>query len=502
MNLTSQRNPLDWAVVTAVAVAAVLATFFLPAGGWLWVCVGLAAFAGMSLACQFSDPLTLVLGWFVTAACMSYFLWRYTLPGAGVAVTVDRLFVLGVALITAAAVGLGRVPWRTLPAVVRVLAIMIIYFTASMLYAGMRSIADVSPHYRLIGGYIIPAIVLVICFLAFRHDRQLSKVAWFFFAFGAYLTITAWAEQLHLWSIVFPKYIRDPDLGIHWGRSRGPFLVAVTLGYTLIFCFFNNLLLAARVVGAGRLMIYAVNAMMLPAIFFTQTRSVWLAMVLCTIVWVMWSRRTRSAIATFSLLLAVGVVCGAIFWGNILSRDRTIGGVTDPYPIDARIGLAKMSGQLISHSPIIGVGFGHFRDAASDIPGDPTSKYLRYSSRLMEHNNFLSVATETGIVGLVLYVVVLWMLFRASVRVYRRLSPTGNGWMTREFVLLYWILLIDYIVDAMFRETSVEPFNNGLLFAISGIILAMDYMLSSDTVLTLGEPPMMPSVTRTLSDVK
>jgi O-antigen ligase len=431
---------------------------------------------------------------------MSYFLWRETLPGVGIAVTVDRLFILGVAVVTLLAVVLGRVPWRSMPGVVSVLAALIVYFTVSMLRAGMESIADVSPHFRLIGGYIIPTIVLVICFLAFRQERQLSKWLWFFFVFGAYLTFTAWAEQLHLWSLVFPTYIRDPDLGIHWGRSRGPFLVAVTLGYTLIFCFYSNLVLAARTAGAAKLMIYAVNALTVPAIFFTQTRSVWLAMVLCTIVWVMWSRRTRSVIGTLSLLLAVGLVIGVTFWGNILSRDRTVGGVTDPYPIDARIGLAKMSAQLIAQHPVTGVGFGHFRDAASALPGDPSSKYLRFSSRLMEHNNFLSVATETGVVGLVLYVIVLWMLFRVSVRVYRRLSPTGDGWMTREFVLLYWILLIDYVVDATFRETSVDPFNNGLLFAVSGIILAMDRMLSSETVLPLGPSPMMPSTAATLSD--
>ncbi|NLX07551.1 MAG: hypothetical protein GXY33_20620, partial [Phycisphaerae bacterium] len=79
---------------------------------------------------------------------------------------------------------------------------------------------------------------------------------------------------------------------------------------------------------------------------------------------------------------------------------------------------------------------------------------------------------------LVLYVLVLIGLLRVSLRVYRRLSPTGRGWMTRDFVVLYWIMFANYLIDAMFRETSVDPFNNSLFFVLSGMVLGMDFLLA------------------------
>jgi O-antigen ligase len=293
-----------------------------------------------------------------------------------------------------------------------------------------------------------------------------------------YLTFTAWAEHLKLWAVVFPNYISDPELGIHWGRARGPFLVSASLGITLVFCFFNNLFLSTRAGGPPRLLMYTVNALMLPAIFFTQTRSVWLAMVVCTVLWVLLSRRIVNKAAVFMLLTAAGIVIISLFYTNILSRERPKGGVTDPFPVYARVGLMKITWQIFEEHPFLGVGFGHFRDYATKYAQDPSSKYIRFGSRLIEHNNFLSILAECGLVGLLLYIMVFVNIFKHSRDLYLRIPPDAGGWVGRDLVILYWILMADYLIDAMFRETSVDPFNNGLFFAFTGVILAVDYLLS------------------------
>ncbi|MGO8730703.1 MAG: hypothetical protein ACLQK8_29180, partial [Streptosporangiaceae bacterium] len=39
-----------------------------------------------------------------------------------------------------------------------------------------------------------------------------------------YLGLTGALEGLHLYKFVFPRYIANPNVGIQWGRARGPIL--------------------------------------------------------------------------------------------------------------------------------------------------------------------------------------------------------------------------------------------------------------------------------------
>lgn len=494
-NRLTQKNNLG--VIAIVAIVAALAGVFFPIGYLpiFWSLVALVTV--MVLWANFGDLMNLILVWFVSVSCFSYLFWRENIDfigGISFNITIDRLFILVLVLVAVLALFIGRMPIKPAPNVLRVILVLLAYLTFSLLYSGFSSIAEVRPHFRLAGGYYFPLIVLLVTYFAVNNEPQIKKICWFFLFFGLYLAITAWAEHFKIWSIVFPRYIADPEYGIHWGRARGPFLVSASLGITLVFCFFNNLYLASRTVGPVRSWIHLVNLLMLPAIFFTQTRSVWLAMMICAFLWIGMVRRIRSRVAVMMLFLAAMIVGGAIFWSDILSRDRTQGGVTDPYPVYARLGLAKMTWQMFCDHPILGVGFGHFRDHAANYPQDPTSKYIRFGSRLMEHNNFLSILAESGIIGLTLYLIMLVMIFRHSLRLYRRIPPDAGGWVSRDLVILFWILMVDYLIDGMFRETSVDPFNNGLFFAFTGLILAVDYLLDyrSDPAKALESSSCMP----------
>ncbi len=96
---------------------------------------------------------------------------------------------------------------------------------------------------------------------------------------GTYLSVTAIFEVLKLWGLVFPKFISNPALGIHFGRARGPMLQSVRLGICL------NLFLIALWIWPlfhkpGTRWPWMVAAMLSPlalaAILATYTRSVWM----------------------------------------------------------------------------------------------------------------------------------------------------------------------------------------------------------------------------------
>lgn len=447
-----------------------------PAGYLHYAWAAVAGVTAVVLVISFGDLLTGLMIWLVTVACFSYFFWKLELPFF-FNLTIDRI-VLPVLLFSAVGMMIiGTLQWRRLWPISALMLLMVMYFGISLAVTGFDSVTVVTPHFRLIGGYCFPFVAFALAVLAIRNQRQIGKVAVFFCLFGLYLTVTAWAEYLNIWSIVFPRYIADSQLGIHWGRSRGPFLVSASLGITLVYVFYSNAFLARRVGGLLRAAIYFIQPFTLAAIFFTQTRSVWLATIVGAVIWLLGAGPRRSRVATVIVLVAAMSLTTAVFWTGISSQQREKGGVADLDPIRARVGLARITYQMFKDHPVVGVGFGHFRDYADRYHSDPADKYLSLSSQLMEHNNFLSILAESGLVGLVLYLWLLGILFTRSLQLFRRLPDGGRMWLGRDFVILYWILFADFVIDGMFRETSVDPFNNGLFYLISGLMLGAGYLL-------------------------
>jgi len=69
----------------------------------------------------------------------------------------------------------------------------------------------------------------------------------------------------------------------------------------------------------------------------------------------------------------------------------------------------------------------------------------------------------------------------------RRLPDESTGVIGRDLFVLYWVLVVVYLVDAMFRETSVHPFTNSLFFGMSGLVAALHWLIPSPSDTT--SPP-------------
>ncbi len=427
------------------------------------------------------DLLTATLIWFVAVICFDEEFWRVAVPFF-FNITISRVLVVVLAVLWVMILVIGRTHVRSPGAVLPLMAALLGFFTLSAAITGFETIAVATVHYRLIGGYWFAFAIFFFVLHGVQTEQQVLRLLKFFFAISVYLTFTAWCEHLELWSLVFPKYITDATKGIHWGRVRGPFLVSPTMGVALVFCYFNNLVLARQVRGLSKLPIYLLCGGILPAVFWTQTRSAWLALILATMVWLVYTRRRWSRLAAICALTAAAIAILTVNMENVSSQDRTRGGVTDPKPIYVRIGLALVTWDMFLEHPLVGVGFGHFRDEAPRYARQVDSPYYQFASSAMEHNNFLSLLAETGVVGLALYLVLLVVLLRISIRLYRRLPVSAPGPVARDVPVLYWVLFVVYIVDGMFRETSVHPFTNSLFFGVSGLVIALDWLLRPQPV--------------------
>ncbi len=477
--LTAQRT--TWiaflgflAMMAAVFGTVITATLPTSALLYLWLVIGgLILFSFYAIK---GDLLLVILVWFITLIVLHEEFWRVAVP-LFFAVTVPRIGIVVLVLLLIAMLVVGRVRLRHAWPVSGYIAAVAIYFFLSAMVSGFETRSVVSVHYRLIGGYLFPFAVFALVLHAFHTERDFKRMAIFFALLSVYLTFTGWCERFGISALIFPRFINDPNVGIHWGRVRGPFVMSAAMGLALVYCYFNNLVLA-RNIQRGRWMLYTLNLFMLPIIFWTKTRSVWLSFVLCMLIWATYSRRRTTRVVSVSLLLSATLLVAVINMENFLTQDREVGGLTDTAPILLRIGLAQMTWEIVQQHPFFGIGFGHFRDYAPGFAKDPSSPFYAFGTTALEHNNLLSIVAETGLVGLVLYLLMAVFLVRYSVQLYRKLPPKGPGFISRDLLVLYWILAMAYFIDGTFRETSDNPFANSLFFGLSAVPVALNVLLS------------------------
>ena len=146
-------------------------------------------------------------------------------------------------------------------------------------------------------------------------------------------------------------------------------------------------------------------------------------------------------------------------------------------PIVARKILVAQTWQMVKMRPLTGVGFGHFADVQQEVARDPGSLAALTSGVLVEHNLFLNMWAETGTIGLILIVLVFVLLWRQSVRLRRRLPQTAAGWLCRDFVVLFWVLLANFLIESQFRDLLWDEFASAVFWSFAGLVVGFNRLL-------------------------
>ena len=142
--------------------------------------------------------------------------WHYL----GVPIPLDRVFFV----LTFVALGL-RVPLGArfrvrLRGVHWAMLLALAYAIGSALISGSLTTHDGS--FALLDRFgLVPFLSFAMAPAVFQSSRQRTILLVFLTLTGAYLGLTALFETLHVNSLVFPRYILDPNIGIHEGRARG-----------------------------------------------------------------------------------------------------------------------------------------------------------------------------------------------------------------------------------------------------------------------------------------
>jgi O-antigen ligase len=286
-------------------------------------------------------------------------------------------------------------------------------------------------------------------------------------AFGLYLAVTTIAETYQAWWLVFPKYIYTTTSSTELefiGRGRGPLLNPVGNGMLLAACLSAALMWWPRFKRPGRVMLVALSALILAALGCTLTRSTWLggAMGLAVLIGLTLPAKWRLPVLGGGLLVAALVV--ATQWQNLIAfkRDRDLTAEHTAESVAMRPILATVTWKMFLDRPLFGCGLFQYSDESLDYLSDRSVALpLEKARGCLPHNVLFSYLTETGLVGLALFVTHIGFWIRDAWRLWR--SPTAPLWARQQGLFMLALLAI-YFANGMFHDTSIVPMGNMLLF--------------------------------------
>lgn len=349
---------------------------------------------------------------------------------------------------------------------------------ALVAFSGALAVNTLAHNWRLNGAqpaatalffYLLPVVVYWIAKQAKLEEKSLLTVFGFLSVFAVYLAATGFAETRQLWSVVFPKYIVSPDYAEFFGRARGPFLNPIGNGLYLSAGLFGVVMAWPRLNRLGRGAMIVAAALIFVGIYCTLTRSVWLGAGIGLLLIIGFSIPSSWRAPAFVLMLLAASPVIAMKWQklNSFKRDANVSEHHMAQSAKLRPMLATVAWKMFEDYPLFGCGFGQYKqvdvnyldDRSSGLPLDMVRPYV-------QHNVFLALLTETGAVGLGLWLMTLGLWVRNGWRLWA--SKRAPLW-ARQHGLLLLALIVAYTINGMFHDVGIITMVNMLLFFVAGV---------------------------------
>ena len=311
--------------------------------------------------------------------------------------------------------------------------------------------------------WVVPLAFYLIAGFVFQDREQLKHLEVFLLLVLAYLVLTAVFFMFNLRSLIFPAFILDDSIGIHADRARGPFLQAVANGMTI------NILALIAVDSFRRHRLAGLTAIVLLAgvplaIFATLTRAVWIcfAISIAALAYLSRDHRVRRAVLAFAM---AGLVAVGLYLACSSSYCRYGDRLEERSPVDFRIVMFRTGLEMFFEKPLLGWNAGAVQPELADRVTDFHQREYFF------HNTYLETAVYHGLVGLALYLWLIFDLFRVGSR---RHAQAGDGiFLDASFRRVWPVILTVYLINASFVVMNYQ-FVNALLFSLAGILAAQN----------------------------
>ncbi len=315
-------------------------------------------------------------------------------------------------------------------------------------------------------------------------ERALDRMYLALGLFGIYLAITSLAEVRGMWAFVFPRYIGSTEYLEFYGRGRGPLLNPAGSGILQGLCLLGMLMRWPRATRVGQLVILALLPLYAWGIYSTFTRSAWLGLALGLMVVMAFSlpRAWRTVVIGTLVLASLPVV--ALNWERLLSfkRDKELSAAEAAESAKLRPILAVIAWHMFLDRPLLGSGYGQYltesraylSDRSTDLPLQKARPYV-------QHNSFLALLVDTGLVGMGLFTTTLLLWMRMAWRLWRNRDVPPAA---REFGLLFLAFVGVWFPNAVFQDVLMIPMVNMLMIFLAALVVNLAAVASATAIAT------------------
>lgn len=302
----------------------------------------------------------------------------------------------------------------------------------------------------------IPFALFFVAPAAFPTERERRILLGTLVGVGLYLGVTAVLETTGPASLIFPRYIADPNVGLHFGRARGPFVEAAGDGLAMYGCAVAAAI-ALRQWRRARWVPLLALVLCIFGVIFCLTRQVWVAAVLGTVVGMLARRELRIWLipAALAALLAIGAAF-ALVPGFGTRADKR---VNDERPVWDRLNSDDAALRMIGDKPLLGHGWYTFGAASLSYYRQAPDRPVTTVGRV--HNVFLSYAVELGVLVLTAWVISIALALMGGLR--RRGPPDLDDW--RSGLIAF---AVAWVVVANFTPMGYA-FVHSLLWLLAGM---------------------------------
>ena len=263
-------------------------------------------------------------------------------------------------------------------------------------------------------------------------------------------------------------------------RPNGPFPSNDVLALVGGFSFFLLLFLRAALgpkLSAGRRMVHSIGiTAALGMALMPMFRSVAITLLIVLLIDTFWEKETTRRAKRVALVFAC---VGLILVGSLILPKSVIEDRSSTENLFGRVAQFEQSLQVFLEHPLLGVGFSNFNKF---VVGEPryVASYEGVFSLDTQHDNLLQVLTETGVLGLVPYVMMHALLVGAMWQL-RWLSSSGYlAWKYFVYLfLMYWVTGL--------TESSGQGFSN-IWYAFAVTVL-YKYALTAPDSMQVGKAP-------------
>ena len=313
---------------------------------------------------------------------------------------------------------------------------------------------------------VCPALTFFIA-TRLRYTRTMLKELLTFFALlGVYLSATAVAEHFNVTALVFPRYILDPTIGMHFGRSRGPFVDAISNGGMLLLSFLALTFFSASATGLKRFAISLLALLAVTGLYFTETRAVWLGVATVTVTLLILHAPLRRAATATTCVLVLAFLLGvgskfSISQDTLFSRRQQ--------SIDYRLDNYQIAGthsRRIDIRPRVWQTWARWHNSST---GTRASRRTRQGN----HSTVLGLLAELGLVGTIPYIGMVAGAAFVCFRSYRALDGPQVAF-ERQFAVIAIGALEVLVVLGLTNDLKAMPTVNIDAFLFVGVLTSVE----------------------------